>query len=96
MMLGAMRGGIACLRRRWWAQESGAVKPRPRPRGKAAGGAHRQLRFSIALARFNDRRARARKELRAAPREPIDCKPDPFAHGGIASSQPIAHAGKRA
>jgi len=218
-----MLGGIACLRRRWWAQRSGAVKPRPRPRGprrsdhnrarsgaisghpqqhgrhgrgqdgdrrgehrhrkgtppqqplttglrdrrprqgrghcwshldahqddapsqalvrrhvrapverasgfkscswgcgcqktrsqtrversailpatgerrvKAAGGAHRQPRFSIALARFNDRRAWARKELRTAPREPIDRKPDPFAHGGIASSQPIAHAGKRA
>ena len=65
-------------------------------RVKAAGGAHRQPRFSIALARFNDRRAWARKELRTAPREPIDRKPDPFAHGGIASSQPIAHARKRA
>src|SRR6516164_147752 len=39
---------------------------------------------------------RCRKELRAAPREPIDRKPDPFAHGGVASSQPIAHARKRA
>src|SRR6516225_7831389 len=39
---------------------------------------------------------RSRKELRASPREPIDRKSDPFAHGGVASPQPIAHGGKGA
>jgi hypothetical protein len=29
-----MLGGIACLRRRWWAQHRGAVKPRPLRRGR--------------------------------------------------------------
>ena len=46
--------------------------------------------FSMAVAR------RSRKELRAPPREPIDRKSDPFAHGGVASPQPIAHGRKRA
>src|SRR5262245_51712038 len=46
--------------------------------------------FLMAIAR------RSRKELRAAPREPIDRKSDPFAHGGVGSPQPVAYARKRA
>src|SRR5215471_1045071 len=53
-------------------------------------GAGPTMIFSMAVAR------RSRKELRAAPREPIDRKSDPFAHGGVASSQPVAYAHKQA
>src|SRR5262249_28820229 len=46
--------------------------------------------FSMALARWSG------KEFRAPPREPRDRESDPFAHGGVASTQPIAYARKRA
>src|SRR4029453_6365911 len=53
-------------------------------------GAAATMIFSMAVAR------RSRKELRAAPREPIDRKSDPFAHGGVGSPQPVAYARERA
>lgn len=36
-----MLGRIACLRRRWWAQHGGAVKPRPLRRGPRRSGRNR-------------------------------------------------------
>src|SRR5262249_20718986 len=91
-----MPGGIAGSRRRWRPRLlAPAMVGAAQRRGQAPAYAERALfqsrsRVSMAVVR------RCRKELRAAPREPIDRKPDPFAHGGVASSQPIAHAPERA
>jgi len=53
MMLGAMLGGIACLRRRWWAQRSAAVKPRldreARPPAARTGKRDFQSRWRVSM-----------------------------------------------
>jgi len=76
-----MLSGIACLRRRWWAHRSGAVKPRPlrqaplrSERNRARSGAisgHPQHHGRHGCGQDGDRRREHRHRKRRPPQQPL-------------------------